>query len=188
MHRKCAGEPTIALRTLSIGKDPNQRKGSVSTTDADLLLKSVQKLGSLAEVHRFLEVSDAFVSNVKAGKKNFTLTQRARLAELVGQRWYDVALPPLITEAKRPSDAEFWRKKLKALRQRLDVLALGTAIVLSALTPQQARAGINELDPYHNGLRGTTRYIQCAQRKRRQQQHRRRNRNNKKRRENSNER
>lgn len=103
----------------------------------DLLDKAKAATGSDTKTAKYLKMSQGNLADVRAGKRRLTPFQAAKLAELVGERWYDVALPILADKAKTRLEREFWMGKLETLRKTAAPACLAAFL---ALTPQDGEA------------------------------------------------
>lgn len=111
--------------------------------NADLIERARVALGtpgrpaSYTHVAAYLNISSAMLSHIKTGKCSMEPIHAAKLAELLGERWYDYALPALAEQAKSQEDRDFWLGKLQALARTAGVPAaiVAGAILLSAALP-----------------------------------------------------
>jgi predicted transcriptional regulator len=122
-------------------------------TFAPLLDKAKEKLRDDKAIATFLDVSKQHISNVRHGHSTLSEYHAARLAELVGERWFDHALPALAAKAKTPEEAAYWRKKWEGLRRAIVAVAL---VIGTATASQKVSAAQLELEV-------TAPNIQCAQ-------------------------
>lgn len=95
-----------------------------------LIEKAKLKLGSFHAVAEYLEISDAYVSYIRSGKRHLQPIQAAKLAELVGERWTDHVLPTLAAMENKPADRDFWLGKIAALRSVAAAVVLAVAATI----------------------------------------------------------
>jgi len=111
----------------------------------ELIERAKEQLGSYAEVARFIERSPSLINEIRHGRKQLEPIHAAKLAELLGDRWYDHALPALAAQAKSAEDKAFWLGKLQALARTAGVPAaivagailINSALPVSSLKPDE---------------------------------------------------
>jgi hypothetical protein len=81
----------------------------------ELLDKAKAKLGSDYKVAQVLKISRVNISLMRSGQMKMPAYQAARLAELVGERWIDHALPALAATARSDEEKAYWLGKLKTV-------------------------------------------------------------------------
>lgn len=88
-----------------------------------LLDRAKEITGSDRQTALRIGVAPQLISNVRTGHKNLTPYQAAKIAELIGERWSDHALPVLMDQAKTPAEKDYWLKKLEILRTLIEIPA-----------------------------------------------------------------
>lgn len=91
-----------------------------------LLDAAAEKTGSDAATARSLNVPKSHVSNWRNGTKGRPMPayHAARLAELIGEQWFEGALPTMAETAKTAEEKSYWLGKLKELRKAASVALL----------------------------------------------------------------
>lgn len=99
-----------------------------------LLDKAKKVTGSDGKTAKYLGTQREVVSMIRSGRRNLTPYQAAKLAELIGERWTDHALPVLMEQAKTPAEKDYWQGKLEVLRTLIMPTAkrAGTLAILTS--------------------------------------------------------
>jgi hypothetical protein len=117
----------------------------------ELLDKAKAITGSDNKTAKLLEIPQPHVSDIRNGRRALTPYQAARLAELVGERWYDAALPVMAAKAKSQKERGFWLGKLEPLRKTAARVLLVASL---AATPQRGAQIGQESGPLPGGNEG----------------------------------
>lgn len=91
--------------------------------DMELLDKAKAITGSDSETARRIGMKQGQICDVRNGRRDLTPYQAAKISEMVGQAWYEVALPQMAKKAKTYKERQFWLGKLESLK-RASVMAL----------------------------------------------------------------
>lgn len=112
-------------------------------TDVDLLEAASRHLtgtglaesrGNIGKMAAHLGTKHSYLSRIlhRTPGAKLSVTHRARLAELLGHQWYEYALRALEEQCDKAIDREFWRGKVRALRQGVLAVALTITALLGA--------------------------------------------------------
>ena len=100
--------------------------------NTDLMTRAVAKLGTIQAVADYLEVTHGCASQWVNGTRPLPPFHAAQLSTLLGERWYDGALPALVAKAKTKKEKDFWLGKLSTLAKiaAQGVTAISLAMIL----------------------------------------------------------
>jgi transcriptional regulator with XRE-family HTH domain len=116
---------------------------------AELLDAAKKKTGSDNKTAGLLEVTRAYISNIRHGKSPLSLYQAARLCELVGKRWYDAleVIADSAEKADRPEEADYWRKKAKGPAPIVALVLILGGLTYSTICETDSSATMSRTHP-----------------------------------------
>lgn len=93
----------------------------------ELLDRAKARFGSDRKVALFLGISPQYIANIRHGRGALQPYHAAKIAEAIGERWYDSALPALAASARTDEERSYWQGKLRGLHRSVAGIALAAA-------------------------------------------------------------
>eukprot|EP00456_Euglypha_rotunda_P079654 TRINITY_DN7667_c1_g1_i1.p1 TRINITY_DN7667_c1_g1~~TRINITY_DN7667_c1_g1_i1.p1 ORF type:complete len:139 (-),score=14.15 TRINITY_DN7667_c1_g1_i1:168-584(-) len=95
------------------------------------------RFGTYRAIADFLGISDAYMSQIKTGKRKLQAKHAAMIAAEIGEPMLPAIVEALIELEQRDEDKDFWRGKLKNLAT---TGALGIVLATGLMMPEKVRA------------------------------------------------